>query len=204
MSNHIYSNKYMDKRIKNSVVSPTRFVVLSFFGVIVTGTFLLCLPFATTDGYIPLIDALFTATSATCVTGLIVYDTYTKFTLFGQIVILCMIQVGGLGLVTFTTFFGIAAGKKLGFKTLKVASSSSSVDNVGEIAVLFKTIFKVVLLCEFTGFLFLSFVMIPDFGFMDGLWISLFTSISAFCNAGFDLLGRISPFVSLTTYADNI
>ncbi|MEG1896514.1 MAG: potassium transporter Trk, partial [Oscillospiraceae bacterium] len=165
MSNHIYSNKYMDKRIKNSVVSPTRFVVLSFFGVIVTGTFLLCLPFATTDGYI-------------------VYDTYTKFTLFGQIVILCMIQVGGLGLVTFTTFFGIAAGKKLGFKTLKVASSSSSVDNVGEIAVLFKTIFKVVLLCEFTGFLFLSFVMIPDFGFWDGLWISLFTSISAFCNAG--------------------
>ncbi|MEG3030135.1 MAG: potassium transporter TrkG [Oscillospiraceae bacterium] len=194
----------MDKRIKNSVVSPTRFVVFSFLGVILTGTFFLCLPFATTDGYIPLIDAFFTATSATCVTGLIVYDTYTKFTLFGQIVILCMIQVGGLGLVTFTTFFGIAAGKKLGFKTLKVASSSSSVDNVGEIAVLFKTIFKVVLGCEFTGFLFLSFVMIPDFGFWDGLWISFFTSISAFCNAGFDLLGRIGPFVSLTTYADNI
>lgn len=204
MINRLYSKKYIEKKNSNAVVSPTRIVVFSFLAVIITGTLLLCLPFSTRDGNISLIDAFFTATSATCVTGLIVYDTYTKFTLFGQIVILIMIQIGGLGLVTFTTFFGIAAGKKLGFKTLKVASSSSSADNVGEIAVLFRTIFKVVLFCEFAGFILLGFVMLPKFGIVDGLWISFFTSISAFCNAGFDLFGRVTPYISLMGFDGNI
>ena len=204
MNRQIYSKNYIDNRSKNSVVSPTRIVVFSFLCIIIVGTLLLCLPFATTDGHISFLDAFFTATSATCVTGLIVYDTYTKFTLFGQCVIISMIQVGGLGLVTFTTFFGIAAGRKLGFKTLKVASNSSSFDNVGEIAFLFKTIFKVVIVCEGLGMFFLSLVLVPDFGLADGLWMSFFTSISAFCNAGFDLFGRVAPYTSITGYADNL
>lgn len=204
MGNQLYSNKYIEKKTTNGVVSPIRVVVFSFIGVILAGTLLLCLPFATRDGHISLVDAVFTATSATCVTGLVVFDTYSKFTFFGQIVILLLIQVGGLGLVSFTTFFGIAAGKKLGFKTLKLASSSSSADNVGEIAVLFKTIFKVVFWCELAGFVLLSFVMLPEYGIADGLWISLFTSISAFCNAGFDLFGRVTPYMSLTGYDGHI
>ncbi|MEG1781786.1 MAG: potassium transporter TrkG, partial [Oscillospiraceae bacterium] len=172
--------------------------------VILSGTLLLCLPFATRDGSIDLIDALFTATSATCVTGLIVYDTYSKFTLFGQIVIICLIQIGGLGLVSFTTFFSIAAGRKLGFKSLKIASSSSSFDNLGEIQGLFFTIFKVVAMCESIGALLLATVLVPKFGIINGLWLSVFTSISAFCNAGFDLFGQVSPFISLMGFSNSI
>lgn len=204
MKNIIYSNKYAERRRKNSSVSPIRIVVLSFLMVILTGTMLLHLPIATKDGSISFIDALFTATSATCVTGLIVFDTYSKFTVFGQAVILAMIQIGGLGLVTFTTFFSIIVGKKLGFKTLKVASNSSSIDNVAEIASMMKTILIVAFTCEFIGFLCLSLVMVPKYGIAQGLWISLFTAISAFCNAGFDIFGFISPYTSLTTYANNV
>ena len=203
MSSHLYSKKYIEKKSQNAMLSPTRIVVVSFIAVILIGTALLCLPFATRDGSIDLIDAMFTATSATCVTGLVVFDTYSKFTLFGQIVIICLIQIGGLGLVSFTTFFSIAAGRKLGFKTLKIASSSSSFDNVGEIKGLFFTIFKVVLCCEGLGALLLSLTLIPQFGLVNGLWLSVFTSISAFCNAGFDLFGQVSPYISLMGFADN-
>ncbi len=203
MKGNLYSKQQLAKKNQQAVVSPTRLVVGSFLGVILVGTLLLCLPFATRDSNISFLDALFTATSATCVTGLVVFDTYSKFTLFGQIVILCLIQIGGLGLVTFTTFFSIAAGKKLKFATLKVASFSSSFDDIGQLKGLFLTIFKIVIVCEFIGFGLIAFVVVPELGFINGLWVSLFTSISAFCNAGFDLFGQIEAYSSLMHFANS-
>ncbi len=203
MDNNLYSKKQMVKKSQQAVVSPTRLVVVSFVAVILVGTLLLMLPFATRDGSITFLDALFTATSATCVTGLVVFDTYSKFTFWGQLIILILIQVGGLGLVTFTTFFSIATGRKLGFKSLKIASFSSSFDDLGELSTLFLNIFKIVLICEFIGFILISIVVVPELGLINGLWASLFTSISAFCNAGFDLFGQIEPYTSLVPFFDN-
>ncbi len=200
---NLYSKKQLIKKSKQAVVSPTRLVVISFVAVILVGTFLLMLPISTRDANISFLDALFTATSATCVTGLVVFDTYSKFTFFGQIIILTLIQIGGLGLVSFTTFFAIASGKKLGFKSLKIASFSSSFDDLGELSTLFLTIFKIVFVCEFIGFILISLVLVPDLGLLNGLWVSFFTSVSAFCNAGFDLFGQIEPYTSLVPYYDN-
>ena len=121
-----------------------------------------------------MLDAMFTATSATCVTGLVVFDTYTQFSTFGQVVILLLIQVGGLGLVTLTTFFNIAVGRRLGFKSLRLASGAAL----------------------------LALVFVPQFG-ADGIFISVFISISSFCNAGFDILGRVMPGGSVIPYQSN-
>lgn len=148
-------------------------------------------------------DALFTATSATCVTGLIVYDTYTHFTIFGQIVILLLIQIGGLGLVTFTTFFNFLIGKKLGLRGMQLAQESISSDNMGNVKSLIRLIVIFSLSVEALGALLLSTVFVPDFG-ADGIFISIFTAVSAYCNAGFDIMGRVAPYVSLTGYVGNV
>lgn len=190
--------------IKNVIVSPTRIIVSGFIFLIIGGSLFLCLPICTKDGYIPFIDAFFTATSASCVTGLSVYDTYSKFTFIGQLAILIMIQTGGLGLVSFTTFFSILYQKKLGFKALRIACFASGVDDVSTIKNLYKSTFKVVFFCESLGAIALFPAFIYKFGFLNGIWISLFTSISAFCNAGFDLCGLISPSSSLSLFYSNI
>ncbi|MEG0804642.1 MAG: potassium transporter TrkG, partial [Pygmaiobacter sp.] len=175
----------------------------SFMCVILCGTLLLSLPIASkAPGGIPILNALFTATSATCVTGLIVYDTFTTFTLFGQAVILMLIQVGGLGLVTLTTFFSLAMGKRLGFKSLKLASESVNFDNAAAAKKIIYTVMKITLACEGCGALLLLPALLPQFG-ARAVWISIFTAISAFCNAGFDLFGSIEPYTSLTTFSGN-
>ncbi len=190
--------------VKSVIVSPTRIIVSGFIFLIIGGSIFLCLPICTKSGYIPFIDAFFTATSASCVTGLSIYDTYSKFTFLGQLVILIMIQTGGLGLVSFTTFFSILYRKKLSFKALRIASLASGVEDVSAIKHLYKSTFKIVFLCESIGAIALSPVFIYKFGVLDGMWISVFTSISAFCNAGFDLLGIISPSSSLSLFYGNI
>ena len=183
-------------------VSPIRIIVISFFCVITTGALLLKLPFATVDGNIPLIDAFFTATSATCVTGLVVFDTFAKFTFFGQLVIIAMIQIGGLGLVTFTTFFSLIIGKRLGLHSLKLAGENAGMPNFAQMKEFIRKIIMITFACELVGAVLFMFVFIPQFG-LEGIWISLFTAISAFCNAGFDLFGQLAEYSSLTTYASN-
>ncbi|MEG0305599.1 MAG: potassium transporter TrkG [Oscillospiraceae bacterium] len=183
-------------------VSPTRLIVASFVGVIVCGALLLMLPFATKDGHIGIVDAFFTATSATCVTGLVVFDTFTKFTVFGQVVIILLIQVGGLGLVTLTSFLNLAIGKRMGFKSMKLASESISVSEVSQSGQLLRFVMSVALIFEAVGAVLLAFVFVPQFG-ADGVFISVFIAISAFCNAGFDILGSLGAFGSLTPYFDN-
>lgn len=196
------SNLNMFKKKHYHELSPTRLIVVSFLGVIICGSLLLMLPFATVDGKLGIVDAFFTATSATCVTGLIVFDTYTKFTLFGQVIILMLIQVGGLGLVTLTSFLNVAIGRRMGFKSMKLASESISTSDASQAGKLLEFVMKVALTFEAAGAILLAFVFVPQFG-SAGMFISVFIAISAFCNAGFDILGRLGAYGSLVPYFEN-
>lgn len=188
-------------RTSRFLSNPARVIVLSFALLITLGTLFLMLPMCAKSGVgTSFLDALFTATSATCVTGLVVVDTFTHFTIGGQLVILFLIQLGGLGLVTFATFFNIAIRRKIGLKTLNVAKESvntSSINNIGE---LMRTVFTMTFFVELVGAVVLATVFIPKYGF-SGVFISIFIAISSFCNAGFDIFGFEGQFSSLTTFS---
>lgn len=188
---------------KSKEIKPARTITMSFLLIILVGTFLLMLPISSKDGsFTPLRHAFFTATSATCVTGLVIYDTFSKWTYFGQGVILAMIQIGGLGLVTFVTFFNYAIGKKLGLRRMQLASEAINAETFTDSGTLIKMIIKFSLAVEALGALVLMTAFIPRMG-SKGIWTSVFLSISAFCNAGFDLLGGKVPFSSLSEYSSN-
>ena len=182
--------------------SPTQIICVSFLAVITLGTLLLTTPMASRQGQLGIIDAMFTATSATCVTGLIVRDTWTQFTGFGQAVILILIQVGGLGLVTLTSFFALAMRRRMGFRDLRLLGESVSADGYAQAKEVLKIVIGLAALFEGIGILLLLFAFVPQFGF-EGIWISVFTAISAFCNAGFDLFGRFGAYSSLVPYVNN-
>lgn len=174
---------------------PTRLVVLSFLTLITIGTLLLNLPAASRSGEsIGFLDALFTATSASCVTGLVVVDTFNHWSFFGQLVILLLFQIGGLGIVTFATFFSILLGRKIGLKGMLIAQESLNYYNFQDIAHLVKKIIIFVFSLESLGTLLLSMYFIPRYG-IHGLYMSIFHSVSAFCNAGFDITGDMNSFM---------
>ena len=180
--------------------SATQTICISFLLVIAVGTLLLTLPISSRTGRLGVIDAMFTATSATCVTGLIVRDTWSQFSLFGQVVILMLIQVGGLGLVTLTSFFALAARRRMGFRDLRLLGESVSADGLSKATEVLKIVIKLAAAFEAVGIVLLLFAFVPQFGAV-GVWVSLFTAISAFCNAGFDILGRADTrYPSLTAY----
>ncbi|MBR3840562.1 MAG: Trk family potassium uptake protein [Erysipelotrichales bacterium] len=159
------------------------------------------IPISSTSGNMtPLLDALFTSTSAVCVTGLVVYDTATHWSMFGQFVILLMIQIGGLGIVTISVAMAMLAGKKIGLMQRSTLQDALSAPKVGGIVKLTGFILKTTFLIEFLGAILLSIVFCKDFG-IKGIWLGIFHSVSAFCNAGFDLMGTVSPFSSLTIYS---
>lgn len=190
----------LSQNVRRRSHNPTRLIVGSFLAVILCGTLLLMLPAANRSGQAPaLLDALFTATSATCVTGLVVFDTYTQFSLLGQVVILLLIQIGGLGLVTLTTFFHVAIGRRLGLQSLRLASESINLSDAGQARALLWFVIKVAFLFEAAGAVLLAFAFVPQFG-AEGIFVSVFLSISLFCNAGFDILGRIEPGSSVMAY----
>ena len=182
--------------------SPTQIICVSFVIVIALGTLLLSLPIASRYGRMRVIDAMFTATSATCVTGLVVRDTWTQFTAFGQAVILVLIQVGGLGLVTLTSFFALAMRRRMGFRDLRVLGESVSADGLSKATEVLKIVIKLAAAFEAVGIVLLLFAFVPQFG-AEGVWVSVFTAISAFCNAGFDLFGRFGAYSSLVPYVNN-
>lgn len=197
------SPHFSEKKRSLLITSPARAICLSFFAVIAAGTLLLMLPVSSQDGrFTHLLDALFTATSATCVTGLVVFDTATKWSLFGQLVILALIQIGGLGLVTITTFFNLALGKRLGFRSIQRAQEAINVDGAMDINRMIRIVVKASLAAEGIGALLLLTVFVPKYG-LHGVFISAFLAISAFCNAGFDILGFESQYISLTNYGSN-
>lgn len=181
-------------------MTPARQIALGFFAVILAGAVLLMLPFASKSGATGFLDALFTSTSATCVTGLVVADTFTHWTLFGQIVILCLIQLGGLGFMTVISLVSFALGKRLGLYDRKVLMQSTGNISLAGIGGLIRRIVPLSFVLELLGACLLMIRFVPDFGWGQGLYFSIFHSVSAFCNAGFDLMGGRAPFSSLTAY----
>ena len=182
-------------------LSSAQIIMLGFAGLILAGALLLMLPISSNDGTVtPFMDCLFTATSASCVTGLIVHDTATHWSVFGQSVLLVLIQIGGMGVVTVAVAITKISGKKISLMQRSTMQDAVSAHQVGGIVRFTGFIFKGILLIELAGALALMPAFIRDFG-LKGVWLAFFHSISAFCNAGFDLLGRPeAKFVSLTGY----
>jgi trk system potassium uptake protein len=175
--------------------------VLGFTTIILMGTLLLMLPVANRSGEtIPFLNSLFTAASATCVTGLVVYDTWSQFTIFGQIVIMILIQIGGLGFMTFAILFSMALGKRIGLRDRSFIMEAVSAMQLGGVVRLVRRILFGTIILEFVGAAILATRFIPVFGFMKGVWYGVFHSVSAFCNAGFDLMGFVSPYTSFTPF----
>ena len=171
-------------------MSPASFLLLSFMTAMLTGAFLLMLPFSTTSGDIAFIDALFTSTSAVCVTGLTVLDTGAYFTLFGQIVILLLIQLGGLGIMTVSVVLFQFLGKVVSFRHRMAMQETFAHTPRKDIYRLIKSIFVFTLLAEGTGAIFLFFHWKNEFSAMKAIYMAVFHSVSAFCNAGFALFNN--------------
>lgn len=185
--------------------NPARTICLSFLLIIAVGTLLLMMPFSARSGrFTPPLDALFTATSATCVTGLVVYDTWSHWSGIGQGIILVLIQVGGLGLVTMSSFFNVLVGRRMGLHTADLAKESVNSDSFAGVRHMLRTVIIGTLLVELLGAAALACTFIPRMGLREGAVNSVFTSVSAFCNAGFDLMGQEgTPFSSLTAFTEN-
>lgn len=182
-------------------ISATRLIALSFLIVILSGSLLLCLPCSSRTGeWTGFPDALFTATSATCVTGLVVFDTFSHWSLFGQFIILLMIQIGGIGLMTIIIMLFIFLKRKISLHERLLLMQSAGTVRISGMVKLVKRIVKGTLICEGIGALFLAVRFIPQMGLLTGSYYAVFHSVSAFCNAGFDLMGRFEQFSSLTAY----
>ena len=196
------------REIKRKVLkqfSSARIILFGFIIMIFLGASILSLPISSRSReFTPFIDALFTATSASCVTGLIVYDTATHWSVFGKIIIIAMIQCGGLGVVTMLTVFTQVTGKKIGLRDRATLQSALSAPQIGGIIRLTSFIFKATIIIEMIGALLMFPRFMKDFGITKGIYYSVFHSISAFCNAGFDLMGDVSKFSSLTKYQSDI
>ncbi len=189
-------------RMKSERVSPAQIIILGFLFLILGGALLLTLPIATNGpGGASFFDALFTATSATCVTGLVVHDTSLYWSPFGQLVILLLIQIGGMGVVTTAVAIFMFSGRRIGLKQRWVMQESISAPQVGGIVRMTSFILKAAFSIEAAGAILLALRFCPQFGFWKGLWYAVFHAISAFCNAGFDLMGTESAaYSSLTAY----
>ena len=194
-----------EKSYKKKHMTSFQLIIMGFAGVILLGTVLLMLPFSSAEKVItPFHEALFTATSAVCVTGLVVKDTGSYWSLAGQTIILALIQIGGLGVVTVAASVSLLSGKKISLMQRSTMQNAISAPKVGGIVRLTRFILRGTFLIEAAGTVLLLPVFMGDYG-KKGIWMSVFHSISAFCNAGFDILGTDSSmFPSLTRYSGNI
>lgn len=181
-----------------------KLILGGYCAIILIGTLLLALPAATREpGGTAVSDCFFTATSAACVTGLIRYDTFTHWTLFGQLVILMLIQIGGLGFMTITISVMVVARRKISLNQRSLMQNSISAPQIGGIVRMTKFIIMGTFIIELAGALLLSIAFIPKFGPVRGIYFAVFHSVSAFCNAGFDLMGGTGgEFSSLTGLSD--
>lgn len=195
--------KTNDKKAKLKK-STTRQIAFGFAMIILAGAILLTLPVSVQSGKGNFLESLFTATSATCVTGLIVSDTYQNWTLFGQIVILCMIQVGGLGFMTIGAYISVLLKKRIGLQEREQLQESVNTLEIAGVVRLVKKIVQGALCIEFLGAILLAFRFIPKFGIANGIYFSIFHAISAFCNGGFDLMGINEAYSSLVAFEGDI
>ena len=194
-----------EKICKKKHMTSFQLIILGFAGVIFLGTVLLMLPISTSEQVLtPFHEALFTATSAVCVTGLVVKDTGSYWSQTGQTIILVLIQIGGLGVVTVAASVSLLSGKKISLMQRSTMQDAMSAPKVGGIVRLTRFILKGTFLIEAAGALLLLPVFLADYG-LKGIWLSVFHSVSAFCNAGFDILGTaVHAFPSLTGYSGNV
>lgn len=183
-------------------LSSFQIIILGFAGVIVLGALLLMLPISTQNGAVtPFSKTLFTATSAVCVTGLVVFDTASYWSGFGQLIILIMIQIGGLGVISVASFLSMLAGRKISLMQRQTMQNALSAPQMGGIVKLTRFIFLVSFAIEGIGALLLMPVFMTKYG-IRGIWMAVFHSVSAFCNAGFDLMGnQTGQYSSLTSFA---
>lgn len=187
------------KKFKN--LSGMQLIAIGFFLLIMCGTLLLMLPISSRDGtFTPFMTALFTATSASCVTGLILVDTYTHWSTFGQLILLFLIQIGGLGFITIGTAVSLVLRRKIGLKERGWIKESFNVLDIGGVVRLIRLVLKGTLLFEGIGALLLISRFYPRMGLGQSIYYGVFHSISAFCNAGFDLMGQYEPYSSFTAY----
>ncbi len=186
--------------MKRFKLSTTHLILISFLTVIFIGSTLLSLPISSAEGKsVPYIDALFTATSATCVTGLVTVTTAYTWSLFGQVIILILIQLGGLGVITVVSVLMVAANKRISLSNRILIQDSFNLDSLSGIVRFVKKVVKGTLLVEAIGALLYMTVFVPDFG-PKGIWMSVFNSVSAFCNAGMDVISD----TSICAYSDNL
>ena len=189
-------------------LTTTQIIMLSFLGMILLGSLLLALPVSSADGVaVPYLDALFTATTATCVTGLVTLPTFSTWSIFGQVVILVLIQVGGLGVITVISAFMLLLQKRMGIGDRLLLQDAFNLNTLSGIVRFVKRVLFGTFLVELLGAVFYMTVFVPQFG-LRGVWISAFTAVSAFCNAGIDIIGPNSlcdyatnPVVNLVTSA---
>lgn len=181
-------------------LSTTQLIVLGFFFAIMIGAILLMLPVSAADGQsTPFLDALFTSTTSVCVTGLVVVDTFSHWSTFGHVVILILIQCGGLGIISITTGVMLMIGKKVSLKDRLLLEDAFNLSSLSGLVRFLKRVIKGTFLIEAFGAICYMFVFVPEFG-IRGIWISVFNSVSAFCNAGIDIIGNNS----LMNYVGNV
>lgn len=185
-------------------LSSSQIIILGFAATILFGSLLLMLPISSRSHQVtPFSDALFTSTSAVCVTGLIVHDTATYWSTFGQAVILALIQIGGMGIITMAVALALLSGRKITLKQRSTMQEAISAHRVGGIVRLTGFILRMTIIFELVGAAVMAPTFCKEFGMMKGLWYSIFHSISAFCNAGFDLMGVQTPYSSLTYFVSH-
>lgn len=189
---------------KKRHLSSFQSIILGFAALILIGALLLMLPIASKSRtFTPFNEALFTATSAVCVTGLVVHDTASYWSAFGQSIIIILIQIGGLGVVTVAVSFALVSGRRISLMQRSTMQESISAPKVGGIVRLTGFVLKTTLFFEMFGTLVMLPSFITRFG-VKGIWMALFHSVSAFCNAGFDVMGtKTATYVSLTSFADD-
>lgn len=188
--------------LRRKNLNPTRIVAGSFAGLILLGTILLCLPAASRDGQSAgIFTSLFTATSATCVTGLSLVETAVQWSGFGQVVLLCLIQLGGLGFISLITLVSLLVRRRIGLSERLIMVSTFNLSDLSGVVRLVRYTLLWTLIFESGGALLLATRFIPRFGWGKGLWFSIFHSVSAFCNAGFDLLGEDIPGQSVAAFS---
>ncbi|OQB52872.1 MAG: Ktr system potassium uptake protein B [Firmicutes bacterium ADurb.Bin146] len=186
-------------------ISTMQIIAAGFVIIILLGALLLCLPAASKDNIpIPFIDSVFTATSALCVTGLVIFDTYSQFTLFGQLVILFLIQIGGLGFMSMAGMIFLMIGKKIGLRERGLLMETMSTIHIGGVVKLLKKIITITFLVEIFAAGLLSIRFIPLLGVSEGIYYGIFHAVSAFCNAGFDLMGVFNPKSSLVGFDTDV
>lgn len=186
-------------------LSPALQIIMGFVVLILVGAFLLCLPISSADGtWMSFIDGVFTSTSAVSTSGLIIFDTAVHFSLFGEIVILLLMQIGGIGVICITTLVFLILGKKITYKSRRVLQEGLNQETNQGVVKMIKKIILFTFLIEFVGFLILLIPFVPKYGWLEGMYKSIFLTVSAFCNAGFDIMGTPnSQFVNLAEFQTN-